>query len=527
MISSLSLAHTEVADWPGLAWLATMRRTDQVISVLHGRLVETAADVAVEAVWPGQFEDLDFDRSDIVMGTGLRLRGDAVHFISSSDVFNRLHHFEDETGRYYISNSLPALLAYAGLELVDDFDYGVALDSIERGLSSHVKEIPSSAGPIHLLYFHNLVFKNGELRVQAKASTDAEFTDFESYRRYLLETARRVGENGRSSARHHAVAPLATVSKGYDSPVAAIVAKAAGADTAATIATARRHWGNLLEWNVSDSGADVARQLGLACRVYPRIQKEYRHEDAIWSAVGNVGDLHFTSFEFPEPLCVLFTGFGGSFWESERAATEPLQRKGTWGTRFCECRLELGVFVCAPAFWGCQKEEQISALARREEMQPWTLGGTYDRPIPRRFLEEAGVCRGTFAVRKQFASFNHPFGHPISVSLRADFDAFMRRHGGRILPTYQLAIARVLRALEKHVLASCPPALRIRCGSWIKLPSATMFFLWANERRIDRYATGLRAAGLLPGRRAKNAVPASTPDEAADGGPTACPEYAL
>ncbi|MDE5832358.1 MAG: hypothetical protein K2H64_05150 [Desulfovibrio sp.] len=33
-------------------------------------------------------------------------------------------------------------------------------------------------------------------------------------------------------------------------------------------------------------------------------------------------------------------------------------------------------------------------------MLPWTLGNAYDRPVPRRLAEEAGVPRELFGMRK-------------------------------------------------------------------------------------------------------------------------------
>jgi hypothetical protein len=35
------------------------------------------------------------------------------------------------------------------------------------------------------------------------------------------------------------------------------------------------------------------------------------------------------------------------------------------------------------------------------EMAPWSIGGEYDRPIPRRIVEEAGVERDSFGQSKK------------------------------------------------------------------------------------------------------------------------------
>ncbi len=46
----------------------------------------------------------------------------------------------------------------------------------------------------------------------------------------------------------------------------------------------------------------------------------------------------------------------------------------------------------------------LYAITRSEEMGPWTLGVSYDRPIARRLAEEAGVSRALFGQRKMGGS---------------------------------------------------------------------------------------------------------------------------
>jgi hypothetical protein len=490
------LVCRQVPDWPRLAWVAMVRRRLETVRVFHGRCVETSPTSCVEAVWPGNFHEAAFDLSDTVIGTGIRVRQDSIHFVSSSDTLNRLYYFGDDERTLFVANSLPALLAVANLDLVSDFDYGRAMLSIRNGLVTHAREISSSKGNVRLLYFHNLIVTESGATIVAKRAAVPEMDDFATYRDYLFDMAQRVGENSRAPERRHRITPLATVSKGYDSPVSAILARAAGTQAAVTTATARRFAGNLL--NIDDSGTEVAAQLGLSCKVYKRTQRDYPYEDAVWASIANVGDLNLTTFDYPQPLCLLFTGFnGGSLWDRDLQPTEPLRRKDTSGARFSEARLELGVFNCAPAFWASEKADQIRALGRRSEMLPWTLGNDYDRPIPRRFAEEAGVRRGSFATKKMAASFNRKYGRPLSVSLRQDFADFMRRHGGRAAPAFVEGTALALRALDALVLRRFRPRLSIECKSWIKLPAPSMFFIWANERRKAHYLSGLRQAGLL------------------------------
>ena len=122
------LICTEVAGWPKLAWVATMKRGADVVSVLHGPCVETRPDWCVEGVWDGAFSKGDFDLTDVIVGTGIRVRDARILFVSSGDTLSRLHHFEDTAETLFVSNSLSALLAIADLSLVPDYDYASAIN---------------------------------------------------------------------------------------------------------------------------------------------------------------------------------------------------------------------------------------------------------------------------------------------------------------------------------------------------------------------------------------------------------------
>ncbi len=70
-------------DWPALAWIARCERSNPVITVRHGPQVETREDWLCEAVWDGEFEAGDFDRTDLVFGSGIRLRDEGIIFVRS------------------------------------------------------------------------------------------------------------------------------------------------------------------------------------------------------------------------------------------------------------------------------------------------------------------------------------------------------------------------------------------------------------------------------------------------------------
>ncbi|MBW2738437.1 MAG: hypothetical protein JRE64_06200 [Deltaproteobacteria bacterium] len=53
------------------------------------------------------------------------------------------------------------------------------------------------------------------------------------------------------------------------------------------------------------------------------------------------------------------------------------------------------------AFLGCTSHLSIHRISNSEEMMPWSTGKSYDRPIPRRLVEESGVDRNLFGTKKR------------------------------------------------------------------------------------------------------------------------------
>ena len=105
----LRLRYTRVAHWPPLAWLARCTASGREIDVLHGDLVEVAHDWFCEAAWTGEYEAAGFDKSEVVFGSGARVRGGRVTFVSSASTVDRLHSLELPDGAW-VSNSLACLL---------------------------------------------------------------------------------------------------------------------------------------------------------------------------------------------------------------------------------------------------------------------------------------------------------------------------------------------------------------------------------------------------------------------------------
>jgi hypothetical protein len=80
-------------------------------------------------------------------------------------------------------------------------------------------------------------------------------------------------------------------------------------------------------------------------------------------------------------------------------------------------------------------------------MRPWSIGGNYDRPVPRRIAEEAGVPRQLFGQLKLASVVESvPPYLPHGRALRSEFFHFIRRRRGMLL-VWWLSLAPSINAV--------------------------------------------------------------------------------
>jgi hypothetical protein len=472
-----------------LAWTAILAPGAEEVRLLHGERVEVCEEWAVEAVWAGDYGAGDFDQTDLVFGTGVRCRDNRVVFVTSGTAMDRLWYCQKE-GTWYVSNSLGALSACSDLSLQEDFGYVNDRRSVIRttwGEDSCTRSFPTQGGEGHLIWINNLVYEKGAMREEQKPETAPPFTGYGDYENFLFETAKSLGRNLADPTRKHKVNPLASVSSGYDSPAAAVVAKHAGCKEAVTIRQSSSFWRG------SDSGEAIARQLGLSCRSYDQTAPAFPHEEAFWAASGYCNLLSWTLFEYPEPVSLFFVGcYGDSIWDRKKIR-EPFRITVWDDLAMSEFRLHVGMIQCAVPFWGMRRVQEIEAITFAEEMAPWTLHDNYDRPIARRLVEEAGVARGAFAIRKKDTSHEAAFRWPYSRASQARFREYLR---SRTLAAPGRFMVRQLRRwshLESLVYINITNKLHIktRVRPWLKLKGLSLLFHWANSELKGEYGKGV------------------------------------
>src|SRR4029453_2436463 len=107
--ADFEFAYQPASSWPSLAWLAICEPGSKSIRVIHGPGLECHEHWFCEAVWDAAFPEGGFDRTDLVFGSGGRLREGEAVFVSAGSTVDRLQ-WAVRDDRTFISNSLTCLL---------------------------------------------------------------------------------------------------------------------------------------------------------------------------------------------------------------------------------------------------------------------------------------------------------------------------------------------------------------------------------------------------------------------------------
>jgi hypothetical protein len=503
----MRLRYTLVSDWPPLAWLARCRPGERAIDVFHGPRVELAADWFCEAVWDGSFDEGDFDRTDLVFGSGARAReGDGVCFVSSGSTVDRLQSI-DSGGSSWVSNSLPCLLRGVGATLDPTYaGYYTDLKSISKGLGRYTRQLATSAGPVRLTYYHNLRWDGTRVIETPKppGPSGGLFGTFTAYRSFLTGTLGRLTENMQAPSRAEPYHLLGTISSGYDSAAAAALARPYGLTEAISFGSASS--------GEPDSGEIIADVLGVRLTILARhAWRAASFAEVPFVAADAKGeDVYFKGAETLLARRVLLTGFHGDrVWDRAARTDADFLRGDQSGLSLSEYRLWAGFLHCPLPFAGGRQAASIRAVSRSGELAPWHTGSYYSRPICRRILEEAGVPRDAFGRWKKSVSvlFSAQEGFLTPASL-ADYRFWLERHADewrrrRLTPPSlaetadlwrgsRYAIARVLEGLA-HAAPRRLWMLRSAAHRVVTVGRRERLFRhlfpWAMERAKQRYAT--------------------------------------
>ncbi len=455
--------HWEIhryAALPKLAWLAEC--TSNGVCVHVGEAVETGPSSVFEGAWAGPFSDHGFGRAATVVGSGATGMGNSVLFVPPSHTLEALYHHSDN-GRLTVSNSPAFLVERLGAQVLYEPHLGRRFASAVLGIEDQqVQVLNTDKGPVDRVLHHNLLWSaDGRRQLEPKPSP-FHFQSYESYRDALRSEMAAVFANAVHSSRQHSYSPVSTCSSGYDSTACLVLGRDLGCDRAVTLNKARA--------GVDDSGRTVADLLRVSVRCFERAEVASPNEVHEFVATGMGGeDVPFAAFEPAIGRSVLLTGFhGDKIWSKGVKPNDVLSRGDVSGSSMGEFRLRCGFIHLPVPFIAALRHREVAEISNSQEMQRWSVGGWYDRPIPRRIAEEAGVPRDLFGMEKKAASlllFLAPDLQPSAV--RTKVEAAL----SALTPSQRFAIA-VRERLFKPRLATARSFDRARNLGWLAAPLA-------------------------------------------------------
>ena len=491
---ALRFVYRRELSLPLLAWGACMRRHARVVEVVHGPWVETRPDCFCEGAWDGPFAAGALDEAAALFGSGGRLVDGAVRFAAPSHMFERLQSIEIGD-RLYVANSLPLLLAMSGTML--DLDYSDYffdhLRHYRAGIAASGQRIRLARGQTAATHYCGSLIVRPDLACDWREKTPgAPPGDYREHVATLRDILGRLIENASDPGRRQAFRPLVTMSQGYDSTATAALASGAGCREAVSFRKSLAPGGAYLD----DSGAAIAACLGLEVTHYER--RDFLDLTGLPDAEFYVNPYATTDKAMAVMAAQLagalvITGrYGENLWGRGVESGQPRMREPNAilmaGATLTEFRLRVGFVHLPLPTCAALHAPAIRRFTDAPEMRPWSVGGDYDRPIPRRIAEEAGVPRQHFGQRKMGGT-PRPFG--LTAASREDFQEFRDRlvRAGHRLPSGPGPLTRaVRRELRRH------PRIRWPLHRWLgdrldpRWQSQDLYlFHWGLDHMLERY----------------------------------------
>jgi hypothetical protein len=436
-----TLRYREVATLPKLAWLSSLDLKRGTLEITHGSAVECRTDWMVEGVWDADFGVGAFHRSENFFGSGVRIENGSVYFVPSSALVDRLLYccYKD---LLLVSNSLILLLASTGASLRKDHDYRIESNAICKGTRYYKKDFPVQHKEIHnfcQLFSQSLVVTNGRMSLEGR-NRERTIYSFEEYAKTLRSTLAAIRLNYEDQSRLRKCSAFSTLSSGYDSVAVSCLAREIGITTC--FASVPRSKWKPSYWLFKNTGVDNGQPIAdaLDLKTIPlrplgaADDSVHGIEPYFYAATCASFELIFhamaTHIERNCEAAVVFTGYhGDKVWDvnvTEKYLGDDVRRGDVSGLTISEARLKSGFINVAVPFIHARNIKNLVEISKSQEMAQWRLRNSYDRPIPRRIAETAGVGRRLFGMRKTAAWRGRSY--PVNRELAREFFEFVRKN---------------------------------------------------------------------------------------------------
>ncbi len=486
---------------PPLAWVANC--FNGKIEVIHGNKVECKDKFFVDGAWNGAFIDGNFIDSSWFCGTGAEINNETVIFSTPTHIIGGLYVAKIDKG-YCISNSLYLLMSLNRYKLDKDYlDYETDFNTILFGVNRykqniHILDSYDNPCEIQVYYYRNIEINDkNEISVKIKPNVKP-FADFEDYYTRLKNDICLLAENSRDKNRRNKYGIVTTISKGYDAPCCAVLAKLAGCDTAVTFKPEGKY--------AEDCGTEIAKGLGYST-VIERSAEDFKMRsdciEAMYVASGELGaNISFSAFEKDFKDNLVFMGDrGDSIW-----ARDSVNRNNDFSFNdmvshlgSVEVRLWIGYIQVPMPLYGASQWTSIYDISNSDEMRAWQLNNGYDRPVPRRIVETAGVNREAFGVEKHGAGFVYRFDwmkrikSKMSLTASSSFEGFVKQNR-RFYPIQTIKYFWKMKNLYLFKLGLQRKPLTSIEISQIPNPTLVRYLIpWGGQVVLNRYKNILKA----------------------------------
>lgn len=430
--AAMSIEFRLNSDLPKLAWGAVVARGEPRAVVHHGGRVETRTGGFVEGAWNASFDSFPPVKATVVCGSGGTCQGGGLEFWAGTDNVYPIYSIR-RSANLFVSNSAIFAMVLAGEEPDPSypFYYDDFIRIVRLGFNPAGRLRTASSVPLRV-HFGHIVGVDSDLNISFRRFPDeSRIPDYQSYYRLLADSVQSVLDNAASELRRFPCESLTACSRGYDANACAVLAARAGCRKAITFT------GHGPDREREDNGEEIAKALGLTCSTSERTAFQTLEDLAEFCITPRSMSCPYASFESELSGKILTIGsIGGIVWDKERAEIFD-DNRASWARYLshyglAEYRLRIGLIVFPVPRIGSVHNRDIHRITNSEEMEPWRTGDSYDRPIPRRIVESAGVPRESFGIRKMGSAHVH-FDKPViqATALGERYRVFMRSRAQR------------------------------------------------------------------------------------------------
>lgn len=452
-------------------------------------------------VWDGEADKGDLLHASFVCCTGAVFKENEMIFVTPIHMQDTIFSIQTDSDLYFSNSSAFCLAAsYSKLD-VDYYNYEYDFCSSLFGYGKDVPGTPLAGGREMRFYrcAHIKVTADAQVTVERKYS-GLRFKNYQDYERQFHQAMERLVQNATSKLRPVPYGQISTVSKGYDAPACCVLAKHVGCDEVLTFNRPKKY--------LPDLGTKIAQTLDyhfiyeLDADIYKR-SENYVEAGAFCSGESGTMISHGALSEYISDKLLYMGIRGDSIWNrNSKNVNNDFDFSASANfvdvdISFNEYGLEFNSVLIMPPLFGADNWKSIHELALLEDMLPYTLHNDYDRPIPRRMAEEAGVKREEFGQYKRGAGFSYHYDtlstmktkmSPKSYASLLSFSKQLKRKKWNQLKFNMAFYYHTFPVYLNYILSRLHIGLRIKKKeNHFSSPLSSLLILWGMNKQMEKY----------------------------------------